>query len=624
MITAMLVLTVVSLPIAPGRVMMKTTVTPDGFHTEELLGCDDTVIDMSGRWGVAVNAGNLDDDPGLELVCRLSKPVENDLNITKLVVFDDDLSFVWSDTWGYSGNPEMPSVTLVDLDLDGRDEIILPMAETHFNAPPLYECRIYALEGMTGAVLPGWPFILPGWPEDPYHDAHSELAAADINADDTVEIVAHVDDIGSIRKPGAGVYVLRHGGDSLWKYLFYTDTLDRHGSYTSPAVGDLDGDGQKEIVCHTGWFQRAYPYPLVERRLFILNSDGTLRRSWQTEGPGAGFTPDYASPVLADLNFDGAPEIIVCRRPGWLDCYDTSGTMLSGFPVNLTLDAGYYPANPMTRVFSTPAVGDLDADGQLEIVVGTSGRQTDNTRWSGRVHVFRSNGTRFPGFPYTTRNAVWYSPAIANLDSDRRLEIATSGCDSALYVITNTGDSMPGWPLRHFPTYWIPDVGSYAFIEGVIPMSRTPFIADIDGDDENEMLMEGRDGQLYVWNTKGPTDPSTLPCPTFRFNKERTGLYHHVPAGIAEGPGRPLPRLHLTSTVCRAGSPVKLELSLPVSQVVTVNAYDCTGRRVRTLFSGHLAAGRNELPLATDGLAAGVYLVATPAAATRARLVVTC
>ncbi|MBM3315546.1 VCBS repeat-containing protein [candidate division WOR-3 bacterium] len=610
-----------SLAVRPGAVLMKTTVDPAGSYTEEVVACDDTVIDLSGRWGVAVNAGNLDDDPALEVVCRLSKPAPSDLNITKLVVFDDDLSFVWSDTWGYSGNPEMPSVTLADLDRDGRDDIIVPMAETFFSDPPNYKCRIYALEGMTGAVKPGWPFIMPGWPEDPYHDSHSEVAAADVNGDDTVEVVVHVEDIGSIRKPGAGCYVLRADGDSLWKYLFYSDTLDRHGSYTSPAVADIDGDGRQEIICHTGWFQRAYPYPLIERRLFILNSDGTLRRSWQTEGAGAGFTPDYSSPAAADIDADGAPEIIFCRRTGWLDCYDTSGTMLPGFPVNLTIDARYYPASPMTRAFATPAVADVNADGRLEIICGTSGRQTDNSRWSGRVHVFRNDGTPQPGFPYTTRNAVWYSPAVANLDFGCGLEIATSGCDSAFYVVSNAGDSLPGWPLRHFPTYWLPDVGSYAFLEGIIPMSRTPFIADIDADNLNEILMAGRDGRLYSWDSDGPTDSTTLPCPTFRFNKQRTGCYRHVPVGIAENPGRVPSRLRLGSTVVRAGAPVELSLSLSTPQAASVGAYDCSGRLVGTLFTGALGRGSNELRLSTAGLAPGVYVLGT-SAGPRARLVV--
>lgn len=620
MIPTMIVMALLSLPVAPGSVVTVTITTPTGVSVAEPTATDDTVIDLSGRWGVAVNVGNLDDDPALEVVCRLSRPAPNDLNITKLVVLDDDLSFVWSDTWGYSGNPEMPSVTLADLDLDGRDDIIVPMAETFFEDPPSYKCRIYALDGMTGRTKPGWPFILPGWPEDPYHETHSEVAAADVNGDDTIEVIVHVEDIGSIRKPGAGCYVLRADGDSLWKYLFYTDTLDRHGSYTSPAVADLDLDGRKEIICHTGQFARAYPYPLVERRLFILNSDGTLRRSWLTEGPGAGFTPDYSSPVVADVNLDGAPEIIFCRRTGWLDCYDTSGAQLPGFPVNLTLDAGYYPPSPVTRAFATPALADLDADGTLEIVCGTSGRQTDNSRWSGRVHAFHHDGTRVAGFPYTTRNAVWYSPGIANLDFGCDLEIATSGCDSAFYVITKRGDSLPGWPLRRFPTYWLPDNGSYAFIEGIIPMSRTPFITDIDEDNLNELLMTGSDGQLYVWDTHGPTDSTTLPCPTFHFDRQRTGCYRYIPVAVAEDAGSPGTRLLPAGTVVRAGVRLNLVVTLPSDRTVTIGAHDCTGRRVLKLFERPLTRGRNPVSVTTAGLRPGVYVIT--AGDSRARLVV--
>lgn len=622
MVQTILLIAQFGLHCRPGAVMMKTVTTTAGSFTQEITARDDTIINLSGRWGVAVNVGNLDDDPELEIVCRLSRPVPNDLNITKIAVFDDDLSFVWSDTWGYSGNPEMPSVTLADLDLDGRDEIIMPMAETFFNDPPAYKCRIYALEGMTGAVEPGWPFIMPGWPEDPYHDTHSEVAAADINGDDTLEVIIHVEDLGSIRKPGNGCYVLRHDGDSLWKFLFYADTLDRHGAYTSPAVADLDNDGRLEIVCHTGWFQRNYPYPLIERRLFILNSDGTLRRSWRTEGPGADYTPDYAAPVAADINFDGIPEIIIARRTGWLDCYDTAGTMLPGFPVNLTLDANYYPANPVTRAFSTPAVGDIDNDGELEIVLGTSGRQTDNSRWSGRIHAFRSNGAPVPGFPYTTRNGVWYSPAIANLDFGGDLEVATSACDSAFYVVTKHGDSLAGWPRRQFPTYWLPDNGSYAFIEGVIPLSRTPFIADIDADDLNEILMTGRDGQLYVWNSNGPTDSTALPCPTFRFNKQRTGWYHHLPVAIAADPDRSPRRQFSPQTIVRHDATLELPAADYPGLPFTVDILDCTGSRAGSIRLGPTTDGQPRLLLRTAQLSVGVYFLSIPSTQLRHRLTV--
>ncbi len=607
---------------APGRVWMKTTVTPTGTQTEQVESpLDDTTVNLSGRWGVAVNLGNLDDDPWPEVVCRLSWPAPNDLNITKIVVLDHDLSLVWQDTWGYSGNPEMPSVTLADIDNDGRDDLLVPMAETFFPDPPAYKCRIYALDGMTGRVKPGWPFILPGWPENPYHDSHSEVVAADINGDGVIEVVVQVEDLGSIRKPGAGLYVLRPNGDSLWKYLFYTDTLDRHGAYTSPAVCDLDGDGQMEIICHSGWFQREYPYPLIERRLWIFNSNGTVRRHWQTEGPGAGYTPDYSSPAVADLDGDGEYEIVVARRPGFLDVYDSAGNMRRGFPVNLTTDARYHlPSAGVTRAFASPAFADLNHDGNLEIVIGSSGRESTNTRWAGRVHALQHDGTSLHGFPVVTRNAIWYSPGIGNFDSDPTLEIMTAGCDSNFYCVNHDGTSSPGWPRTGFSTYWIPDAGSYAFIEGVIPLSKTPFFADIDRDSLVEVLMEGKNGLLYVFDGAARFQPNLMLCPTFRFNKERTGWFRAPVSSISAGPCVEMRQSvwsYPDGSIVRAG---RAAIQLRQGTSGPVQVFDRAGRVVAVLARQPLPEGEHRLEFSAPG--AGVYLVRAAGLEQPGRLVV--
>ncbi|MFO7651834.1 MAG: hypothetical protein R6X13_10910 [bacterium] len=597
--------------VPPGGTFTACRTTPDGASLYDIGPgrFDDTVINLQGRWGVTVNLGNFDTDPQPEFVCRLSAPAPQNLNITKLVVLDHDLTVMWQDSWGESGNPEMVSTTIADIDGDGRDDIILPMAETHFATAPLYKARIYALDGATGAVKPGWPFILPGWPEYPYHKPHSEVAVADIDADDTLEIIVQVDDLGSIRKPGAGVYVLKPNGDSLWKFLFYTDTLDRHGAYTSPAVADLDGDGTEEIICHVGWFQRAYPYPVIEKRLFILNHDGTVRRQWQTQGAGATYSPDYASPAVGNIDGDPAPEILVVRRHGWLDCYDTLGTMRPGFPVDLNADARYHPpSSAVTRAFSTPAIADLNCDLSPEIILGTSGRETCNTRWAGRVHAFNADGSPYRGYPVATRNAIWYSPAVGNINSTASLEVLTAGCDSTFYVLDAQGASVPGWPVRDFPTYWLPDQGSYAFLEGIIPLSRTPFLADIDADNLVEILMEGSDGTLHEWDTDAAFDPSRLPCPTFRFNRERTGVYLPVQSALDE-PRRPAHNPAApAATVMRPGA-MRLQMPVGTNQYRVV-VRDCAGRVMRELDCTPCPDGSIELDL--SGLPAGVAFVHTP------------
>lgn len=589
-------------------------------HGEAL---DDTTIMLSDRWGVTINTGFFTGGTKPGIAVRLSRPAyENPgLSVSKLVVLDYDLRVMWQDSWGYSGNPEMGSVTVADLDGDGRDEVIIPFAQTFFDVPPLYKNRILVLDGATGAVRPGWPFILPGWPEDPYHKVPSEVAAADLTGDGRLEIVVQVSDLGSIRKPGNGVYLLNADGDSLWKYLFYKDSIHRHGSYTSPAVADIDGDGIPEILCHIGVFSDDHPYPVVEKRFFIMNADGTVRRQWQTEGPGGGWSPDYASPAVADLDGDGRPEIVVVRRRGWLDCYDTLGNMRPGFPVDLHIDAGYYPpTREITRAFATPALADLTGDGRLEIVFGSSGRESCNTRWAGRVHAFDADGNALLGFPVATRNAIWYSPAVGNVDSDPGLEIITAGCDSSFYALDAAGSHLPGWPRTGFPTYWLPDRGSYAFIEGIIPMSRTPFLADPDLDGLVDILMSGADGSFHAWRTEAEYDPLRLPCPTFRFDRERTGWYRAPPTGVA-GP-RPVPaaRPALVGPAIRRPGPVRLNLPGPAGASRAAVARDAAGRTLRSWPAAGEAGGRTfELDL--TGLPAGVVFIGVAGESGTLRLV---
>ncbi|MFO7675998.1 MAG: VCBS repeat-containing protein [bacterium] len=614
----MLILTAIALltglVIPPGATRTVCRTSPAGFSHGAAgpHALDDTLVDLGGRWGVTINLGNFDSDPELEIACRLSLPAPGNpgLSVSKLVVLDNDLAVMWQDSWGYSGNPEMASVTIADIDDDGRDDIIIPFAETFFESAPLYKGRVYVLDGATGATKPGWPFILPGWPEDPYHDTHSEVAVADLDGDGRLEVICQVADLGSIRKPGAGLYALKANGDSLWKHLFWTDTLDRHGAYTSPAVADLDGDGMVEIICHAGHFQRAYPYPVIEKRLFILNGDGTVRRSWQTEGPGGAYSPDYASPAVGDLDGDGIPEIIVARRGGWLDCYDTLGTMLPGFPIDLHTDAGYYPpTREITRAFATPALADLGGDARPEIIVGTSGREACNTRWAGRIHAFKTDGGPIHGFPVPTRNAIWYSPAAGNVDADPAPEILTAGCDSTFYVVDASGSPLPGWPVTDFPTYWLPDRGSYAFLEGIIPMSRTPYLVDLDSDGFVEILVSGSDGTFQLWRTEGRSDPVGLPCPTFRFDKERTGWYRPPQAATAGPAPRPVAGPMLFGPTVRRPGPVRVRLSRSLTAAPVALVRDAAGRLLRRLPTSLTHPDGRTLRLDLAGFAAGVVFV---------------
>jgi hypothetical protein len=60
-------------------------------------------------------------------------------------------------------------------------------------------------------------------------------------------------------------------------------------------------------------------------------------------------------------------------------------------------------------------LGDIDADGLLEIVAGAG--------YNKEFYVFNGDGSIVPGYPKLLNDEVWASPAIADLDKDGCLEM---------------------------------------------------------------------------------------------------------------------------------------------------------------------------------------------------------
>lgn len=139
------------------------------------------------------------------------------------------------------------------------------------------------------------------------------------------------------------------------------------------------------------------------------------------------------NPTLADINNDGLKEIVAIDSistggDGRIHVLNLQGQELSGWPINI-----------YTSGRSAAALGDLDKDGDLEIVVG--GDKEDGSDF-GIVYAFHHNGNPVAGFPLTltTRwSAIQASPTLYDINQDNYLEIIIGDFNGTLYTISHNG-----------------------------------------------------------------------------------------------------------------------------------------------------------------------------------------
>jgi M6 family metalloprotease-like protein len=138
------------------------------------------------------------------------------------------------------------------------------------------------------------------------------------------------------------------------------------------AIGDVDADGRKEIVA------------ISANQIYAYHFNGALADNFPRPLGNVNSSSRSLAPILADVDGDGAQDVIVAGQGGDVYAYGKDGKLKDGFPLAM---AG--PGN------GSAATADLDGDGRLELVA-VSG--------NGFVHVWR--------MPQSATDAAW--PMLAH------------------------------------------------------------------------------------------------------------------------------------------------------------------------------------------------------------------
>jgi uncharacterized repeat protein (TIGR01451 family) len=337
---------------------------------------------------------DLDDDGSLEIV--VTGAVYNAVN-TWVFEHDGTLRPGWpqlSNDSGYAYGVFNANAAVGDLDGDGLGEIVVP-SDVHYIcayepdgtqilASPIYGGKGWGKVGVWESLaveLRGWGEC-DGVREESYRTnfAHGPAAIADMNGDGVVEVVAtgNVYDCSVGHPPGKynGVYLFdadrsRFQADGYdWQTLPVDTGAPLSEDYgviendqPNPAVADLDGDGEMEII-----------YSSYDGRVHAFWLDKTEHGNWPYSVYTGGSYRFASEPAVADLDADGYAEVIVASwvqkgsyQTGKLHILDYHGNPLH--EVNLP---SAYGSPDWNGALPAPTLANLDTDADLEVVLNTA------------------------------------------------------------------------------------------------------------------------------------------------------------------------------------------------------------------------------------------------------------
>jgi hypothetical protein len=352
-----------------------------------------------------------------------------------------------------------------------RDDGLTPGTRYYYTLAAIDSAGNESLRTQPVSITTNAP-ALAGWPRTLGVSSNSTPVVADLNGDGALEVVVGAADRLYAWRADGGE--LRDGDANPTTDGVYSNAA---GTFMPGlAAGDLDGDGDDEVVACT----------FDTKLVYVFEAGGVIRAGW----PRAIVSTTHgiwASPVLADLDLDGRLEIIVLALDGRLYAWRADGTEVRDGDANPATQGVFFqiPGNGNWSRGAPVVANLLPSDAAPEIVFGTE---------NSLLYMLRANGSIAPGWPRTLGDKINAAPAIGDIDGNGSLDIAVACRDGFLYVVRADGVDLAGWP-RALENRWNALTPSVA-------------LADFERDGKLELIAASTgpstpEGKLWVFDWQG-------------------------------------------------------------------------------------------------------------------------
>jgi outer membrane protein assembly factor BamB len=292
-------------------------------------------------------------------------------------------------------------------------------------------------------------------------------------------------------KSGA-VLCLDEHGKLIWSYgaheklgdveSYFVDEERLHSIDAAPLIADVNLDGRPEIVVGT---ERGV--------IYCLDLGGKLLWSHDTGGA------IKAGGLIADINMDGKPEIVFGSMNNRVTVLSGSGKVQFQHTTSAPVESvpGLLKGKRLLLVFGdnggtltaiTPAQEVAwRADLKVKITAAPAIYFDEEIRivigtHDGTLYCLNENGAML--WQFRTQGTIYSAASVHDINDDHRPEIIFGSCDNKVYALTGSGKRL--WSYE--TDFWV---------------TATPVISDVDNDGKVEIIAGSFDHNVYVLDSMG-------------------------------------------------------------------------------------------------------------------------